>query len=83
MSTHNLLTEDAIQPDIGPEIEESKEKILPIIRLEKFQRQEIYQFLSTKTLYCKISKLSKKERDFVRDIKHANGQRTLVVIPPG
>ena len=55
--------------------------ISPIVRLSKYQRQEIYEFIPANTLYTKISKLSKQERAFMIEIK--NGQeRILTIFPP-
>lgn len=56
--------------------EESKVPVWPdlnskTVRLSKYQRQEIYQFLPTNTLYTKISKLSKQERALLIEIKNA------------
>ncbi|TNV76859.1 hypothetical protein FGO68_gene7112 [Halteria grandinella] len=49
--------------------------------IKRYQRQEIYQFLSVQTLFCKIAKLSKRERGFAQQLAHQWSLR-LIVTPP-
>jgi len=55
-------------------------KQVPGRTLSRNQRQEVYEFLPDQVLYLKVSKISRGEREFIREFK--NSARTLRIYPP-